>query len=133
MSDFDNARCEALIDRMTSSNQPFDFFTVASLISKYTGAEFGEGAEAVKQLLKEINLDEELETIKELIKTESKQKVLRLQKRPLMSFNHSVIPTTNLNGWSLDVVPVIPQIYGQCYNLMADVLPQVTLMISIAG
>ncbi|HKM02668.1 MAG TPA: DNA-directed RNA polymerase subunit beta' [Bacilli bacterium] len=107
LSDFDNARCEALIDRMTSSNQPFDFFTVASLISKYTGAEFGEGAEAVKQLLKEINLDEELETIKELIKTESKQKVLRLQKRldVVQSFRNS----NNKPEWMvLDVVPVIP-------------------------
>ena len=107
LRDFDNARCEQLIDRMTSSNQPFDFFTVASLISKYTGAVFGEGAEAVKHLLKEIDLDAELETIKEQIKTESKQKVLRLQKRldVVQSFRNS----SNKPEWMvLDVVPVIP-------------------------
>ncbi len=107
LSSFDNARCEELIERMTSSNQPFDFFTVANFISRYTGAKFGEGAEAVKQLLKEIDLDVELANIKEQIKTESKQKVLRLQKRldVIQSFRNS----TNKPEWMvLDVIPVIP-------------------------
>lgn len=107
LTGFDKARSEEIIDRMTQSSQPFDFFTVASFISKYTGAVFGEGAEAVKTLLKEIDLDAELEAVKEQIKTESKQKVIRLQKRldVIQSFRNS----NNKPEWMvLDVIPVIP-------------------------
>ena len=39
------------------SNQSFDYFGMIPLISKYTGAEFGEGAEAVERLLKDLDRD----------------------------------------------------------------------------
>jgi len=59
----DDLEAERLIDNMQNENETFDFFSAAAFISKYTGAEFGEGARAVKRLLREIDLDKEFRDI----------------------------------------------------------------------
>ena len=40
-------------------NQSFDYYGISPLISKYTGAKLGEGAEAIEQLLKDVDLEKE--------------------------------------------------------------------------
>ncbi len=40
---------QELLDRLGNPNEPFDFFGCAAFISDHTGAEFGEGAEAIKR------------------------------------------------------------------------------------
>ncbi|MCQ2741687.1 MAG: DNA-directed RNA polymerase subunit beta' [Bacilli bacterium] len=61
---YDYVRAHEIIKKMLTPNETFDFQTAASFISKYTGAEFGEGAEAIKQLLSEVKLDAEIASIK---------------------------------------------------------------------
>jgi hypothetical protein len=61
------------------SNQSFDYFGMIPLISKYTGAEFGEGAEAVERLLKDLdaNLDETIAGLRNDLKKDKGQKNLK--------------------------------------------------------
>ena len=49
-----------LLSRLENPNDPFDFFACAQFISDHTGAEFGEGAEAIKRLLKEVQIDDKV-------------------------------------------------------------------------
>ena len=53
----DWARGEELIAKMENRAEVFDFQSVARFINKYTGAEFSEGASAIKRLLQEIDLE----------------------------------------------------------------------------
>ena len=60
-SDFEDGSYEkdqanSLIERLENPHETFDFFGCTRFISKYTGAEFGEGAEAIKRLLKNKDL-----------------------------------------------------------------------------
>ena len=81
-------------EALNNVTAPFDFISISSFISKYTGAKFGMGAEAVQQLLEEVNLDDELKSIQEELRntTGSKnQKRQKLIKRleVVQAFRHS--------------------------------------------
>ena len=75
--------------------------------SKLTGVEVGIGAEALKQLLQDIQLDEEAERLREEIAVSKGQKRAKLIKRLRVLDNF--IATGSLPDWMvLDVIPVIP-------------------------
>ena len=92
---------------MQNPYETFDFFTTSAFISKYTKAEFGEGAEAIKRLLHEVDLDKEFEAISAEIHASSGQKRVKLAKRleVISAFRDS----KQKPEWMvLDVIPVIP-------------------------
>ena len=92
---------------MQNPAETFDFFTVSDFISKYTNAEFGEGAGAIKRLLKEVHLNKEFEDINAKLKDCSAQSRIKLSKRleVIEAFRNS----DNRPEWMvLDVLPVIP-------------------------
>lgn len=97
-------------ERLPNKNQPFNFDLVGKFINKYTGAEFGIGAEAVERLLKEIDLDKEIEQVSEELKNsvgDKNQKRVKAIKRleVLKAFKNSDIKPE----WMvLNVLPVIP-------------------------
>jgi DNA-directed RNA polymerase subunit beta' len=75
--------------------------------SQLTGVEVGIGAEALQQLLKDIQLDEEAERLREEIAVSKGQKRAKLIKRLRVLDNF--IATGSLPEWMvLDVIPVIP-------------------------
>jgi DNA-directed RNA polymerase subunit beta' len=75
--------------------------------SQLTGVEVGIGAEALKQLLQDINSDEEAEKLREEIAVSKGQKRAKLIKRLRVLDNF--IATGSLPEWMvLDVIPVIP-------------------------
>jgi DNA-directed RNA polymerase subunit beta' len=103
----DYLKSEDLIERMQNPQETFDFFTVSDFISKYTNAEFGEGAAAIKRLLREVNLNEEFKNINNKLKDCSAQSRIKLSKRleVIEAFRNS----DNRPEWMvLDVLPVIP-------------------------
>ncbi len=103
----DWARSEELIARMENHGEVFDFQTVARFINKYTGAEFSEGAAAIKKLLQEVDLDKEAAEIKEKMKQTKSTSRQKLTKRleVIEAFRNS----DNKPEWMiLDVIPVIP-------------------------
>ncbi|MCH4235461.1 MAG: DNA-directed RNA polymerase subunit beta', partial [Bacilli bacterium] len=104
---YEAAQAEEIVAKMENVAQPFDFYTVSKFISKYTGAEFGEGAEAIKRLLKEIDLDKEFNGITESLKNSTGQRRQKDVKRleVIEAFRNS----ENRPEWMiLDVIPVIP-------------------------
>ncbi len=104
---YDSARARELIARMENPQESFDFQTISSFISKYTGAEFGVGAEAIKRLLKEVDLEKESESLRAEMCDTKKDKQKKVMKRlnAIEAFRNS----TNRPEWMvLDVLPVIP-------------------------
>ena len=104
-ADYEDA--ERYIANLNNVQEAFDFITVSRFISKYTNAEFGEGAEAIKRLLKEVNLDEEFAKIREEMADSTGQKRAKYIKRleVIEAFRNS----NNRPEWMvLDVIPVIP-------------------------
>ena len=111
-----------LLSRLENPNDPFDFFACAQFISDHTGAEFGEGAEAIKRLLKEVQIEDkviindlgeeeviegEFTKAQKQIKGATDQKQQKLIKRleVLDAFRRS----NNKPEWMiLDALPVIP-------------------------
>ena len=111
-----------LLSRLENPNDPFDFFACAQFISDHTGAEFGEGAEAIKRLLTEVQIDDkviindldeeeviegEVTKAQKQIKGATDQKQQKLIKRleVLDAFRRS----NNKPEWMiLDALPVIP-------------------------
>ena len=108
--DLDFAKGKNYVATMGKLSQPFDFFTVSKYIHKYTGAEFGIGAEAVLKLLKEIDLDKEIEEVSIDLRNsvgDKNQKRIKAIKRleVLESFKNSGVKPE----WMvLTVLPVIP-------------------------
>ena len=103
----DYARSEELVARLENHNEVFDFQTCYNFIRKFTGAEFSEGAGAIKRLLAEIDLDAEGEEISRKIKNSTSSNRAKLTKRleVIEAFRHS----DNKPEWMvLDVIPVIP-------------------------
>ncbi|MCI1244722.1 MAG: DNA-directed RNA polymerase subunit beta' [Bacilli bacterium] len=103
----DALKADELIDKMQNPNETFDFFTNAAFISKYTRAEFGEGAAAVKRLLHEVDLDKEFNDINKEMHEVSGQRQRNLTKRleAIQAFRDS----NQKPEWMvLDVIPVIP-------------------------
>jgi DNA-directed RNA polymerase subunit beta' len=103
----DYLRADELIAKMQNPNETFDFFTNSAFISKYTGAEFGEGAASIKRLLHEVDLDKEFKAITEEIKDFSGQRRLKLTKR--LEVIEAFRDSQQKPEWMvLDVIPVIP-------------------------
>ena len=77
-------------------------------MEKYgTSFKVGMGAEAIKTLLTEVNLEEEVEKLKKELESASGQKKLRLVKR--LDCLQSFIDSGNRPEWMiLDVLPVLP-------------------------
>ena len=103
----DYAHAEELIARLGNNKESFDFASNAAFVSKFTGAEFGEGADAIKRLLKEVDLNAEFKMISEELKDSSGNKRAKLIKRleVVEAFRNS----GNRPEWMvLDVLPVIP-------------------------
>jgi DNA-directed RNA polymerase subunit beta' len=98
------------LNHIKKPNQPFDFITVGNYVHRYTGAEFGIGAEAALKLLKEIDLDKEIEDVSAELRSsvgDKNQKRIKAIKRleVLESFKNSNIKPE----WMvLTVLPVIP-------------------------
>ena len=103
-------RGQELINRMSKTNQPLDFFTTSKYVSQYINAEFGDGAEAILKLLKEIDLDKEIQIVSEELRDssgENSPKRTKAIKRldVLKSFKDSEIKPE----WMiLTTLPVIP-------------------------
>lgn len=103
----DIEKSKVIISRLTNPNEPFDFFGTADFISDHTGAKFGEGAEAVKKLLQEVDLQKEFDTVSNDIKSASGQKLTKLTKR--LEVLDAFIKSGNKPEWMvLDALPVIP-------------------------
>ena len=103
----DMEKASKFVENLANSQEAFDFLAVSKFISKYTGAEFGNGAAAIKRLLKEINLEEEFKNVTLEIQNSTGQKQEKALKRlgVIESFRNS----KNKPEWMvLDVVPVIP-------------------------
>ena len=105
--EYDYQKAEEYIQRLSNPQDTFNFTTTSHFISKYTGAEFGSGAESIKRLLSEVDLDKEFEKVQQEIKESSGQKRAKLYKRLecIEAFKNS----GNKPEWMvLDVLPVIP-------------------------
>jgi len=103
----DALKAEEIIARLKNPMETFDFLSTTAFVRKYTGAEFGEGAAAVKRLLHEVDLDEEFNSLSEKIKEATDQARLKLAKRleVVEAFRNS----NQKPEWMvLDVIPVIP-------------------------
>ena len=98
-----------LIDKLDNPNEIFDFQTVANFITRYTGAEFSEGAEAIKRLLADLDLDKEVELIKEKMPEDTKPTQTRKNLVKRLKIIESFRNSNNKPEWMvLDVIPVIP-------------------------
>jgi len=104
----DADRAQEMIERLGNLTEAYDFLTVSAFLHRYTGAEFGQGAAAIKRLLHEIDLDAEYKQINEdLRKATTAQNRLKLAKRleVIQAFRNS----GQKPEWMvLDVIPVIP-------------------------
>jgi len=99
-----------LLERLRNPELPVDFTTTSKFIHQYTGAEFDWGAGAIQKLLKEVDLDEELNKIKEELKTTTSpknQKRIKLLKR--LDLIDAFRRSKNEPSWMvLTVLPVMP-------------------------
>ncbi len=100
-------KCNRLIERLENRAEVFDFQTNANFVEKYTGAKFSEGAGAIQQLLKEVDLDAEAEEISKSIKDASSANRQKLTKR--LEVIEAFRSSNNRPEWMvLDALPVIP-------------------------
>ena len=103
----DLEKANSMLTKLPLQQEPFDFLSTAKFISKYTGAEFGEGAEAVKRLLKEVDLEKDFVEVSNEVAESTGQKRVKAIKRleVIQAFRQS----SNRPEWMvLDVIPVIP-------------------------
>ncbi len=100
-------RCVQLIERLENHAEVFDFQSVANFLKKFAGAEFSEGASAIKRLLQEVDLDKEAEEINRKMKETSALSRQKLTKRleVIEAFRN---PKNKPEWMVLDVIPVIP-------------------------
>ncbi len=105
----DFARASEFYDRLKDSALPFSIEDVFSLIHKHLGVRFSIGAEAILELLKQINLQDEKKKIeKELIRYDTSNARFRRLMRRLEVINW-FIDSNNKPEWMiLTVVPVTP-------------------------
>ena len=97
-----------IINRLENAKE-FDFYTYSTFISQHTGAEFGMGAEAIKTLLEQVDLDKILEQIKTELKETQSQKLKRQKLLKRLDVVESFRKSNNRPEWMiLSVVPVIP-------------------------
>ena len=106
----ERAQCSVWADKMEDRNEPFEFISFASFIGKHTGAKFGIGAEAIKTLLQEIDVDKEFEKIEaELKETTGRKNQRRVKLLKRLEIIDAFKKSDNKPEWMiLDVIPVIP-------------------------
>ena len=118
--EFDKEYLLEALENLNDIHVPYNFDMIAELISKYTHARFGMGGEAIKELLKEIDIEAEFEKIqtelKNLINSQKvgkegklgkSQKKERLVKR--LEVIKSFYDSKQDPSWMvLDNLPVIP-------------------------
>ncbi len=109
-----------LIETLEDPKNTFDFNEIAYLINRYTKAEFGFGAEAIKKLLKELDITEEFNKVqaelRELIASQKNRKdgkVTKSQKKERLVKRLEVIKSfydskQDPSWMILDNLPVIP-------------------------
>ncbi len=104
-------REEALLikENLANPSEPFDFYAIAKLISKYGNVVFGEGADAIKKMLHDLDIEETYRDIKKALANEkqgsTKAVVLTKKLEVVEAFRNS----KNKPEWMvLDVIPVIP-------------------------
>ena len=99
---------EEILERLENERETFDFFTTSAFIHAHTGAEFGEGAGAVKTLLQEVDLPAESEKIRAALKEcNDAQRRAKLAKR--LEAVDAFLKSGQKPEWMvLDVIPVIP-------------------------
>ncbi|MFA7223134.1 MAG: DNA-directed RNA polymerase subunit beta', partial [Bacilli bacterium] len=103
----DFGRSNDILAHLQNPNEPFDFFGCADFITEKTGATFGEGAEAVKKLLQEVDLKKEFDLVSSQIKDAKGQNLSKLTKR--LEVLDAFIKSGNKPEWMiLDALPVIP-------------------------
>lgn len=61
--EMDRAYCDEFISELSDAKNPFSFEITANFINKYTGIEFGIGAEAIKRLLDEFDVEGEYKKV----------------------------------------------------------------------
>ena len=99
---------DKLVEKLQNRNEAFDFFTNVDFIKKYLpSVEFGDGAEAIKKLLQEVDLDKEFDAITEELKGAKESRRVKLAKR-LEVINAFRTSNQKPEWMVLDVVPVIP-------------------------
>ncbi|MBQ7995834.1 MAG: DNA-directed RNA polymerase subunit beta' [Bacilli bacterium] len=113
----DRAKADEILAKLGNESETFDFFTASAFINDYTGAEFGEGAEAIKALLHDVDLEAErkkiLEEIRELDSKNTRSVMSQDQDRSKLSKRleiiQSFIDSDQKPEWMiLDAIPVIP-------------------------
>ena len=95
--------------RLSVNNREFDFYANANFITKFTYAKFGIGAEAVKTLLEQVDLEKEEKAIKDELKEAGSQRLKRSQLLKRLECVAAFIKSKNRPEWMvLSVLPVIP-------------------------
>ena len=100
-------RSEDLLARLENHAEVFDFQSCADFLNKYAKCKFSEGAEAIKVLLENVDLDALANEISSKIKDATSLNRQKLTKRleVVEAFRNSA----NKPEWMvLDVIPVIP-------------------------
>ena len=104
---YEGARAQEYIEKLENHAEPINFEVVTDFISKHTGAEFGEGAESTKRLLREVDLEREGAAIQQELHECTTQRRAKLTKR--LEIIESFRQSGNRPEWMiLDVLPVIP-------------------------
>ena len=103
-------RCSTLVNRLRNPKSGFDFLSISPFISKYTGAEFGSGAEAVQKLLKEVDIEAEFVKVQnELKETQGSKNQKRIKLIKRLEVIEAFRQSDNKPEWMvLNVLPVIP-------------------------
>lgn len=105
----DYIKTKRLLAELANPSVPFSIDEATTLISKYTGAKFGIGAEAVEYLLKKINISHEIKKVKNDLKNKrgsnADQSKLMRRLEVLDSFEKS---KAKPEWMVLHVLPVIP-------------------------
>ena len=100
----------SLLDRINNPKEPFEFSNNANFISDFTQAKFGVGAEAIRELLRNLDVEKEFAKIKAELKEtqgDKNQKRVKLLKR--LEVINSFRQSDNKPEWMiLSVLPVIP-------------------------
>ncbi|QGS51494.1 DNA-directed RNA polymerase subunit beta' [Spiroplasma tabanidicola] len=101
-------RAESLLEQLKSTSTPFSMDEAATFISRHIGAKFGIGASAIEELLKGIDLDSEIEKIKEDLKErKGSSEQNKMMKR--LEILDSLKKSNSRPEWMvLHVIPVIP-------------------------
>ncbi|MDY6429917.1 MAG: DNA-directed RNA polymerase subunit beta' [Bacilli bacterium] len=105
----DLLKAQELIKNMADNKEAFNFFEISAFITRFTGAEFGEGAEAIKRLLHEVDLDKEFNEISAELKDKDTTSAKRLKLSKRLDVINAFRDSNQKPEWMiLDVVPVIP-------------------------